>query len=168
MKKHAIIRRLGPLRMGLALSLGALALASCGQEPMPTTDESTAGKEGVTITNGRLVLPAVAGNPGAVYMDVSYEGPSVAMIRTVEVTGAKSAMLHQTLGEEYVSKMEEVSQVRVDSGDTLKLEPGSYHVMAMGLDPSLKEGGSTDATVTFVGGDSVTVPLEIRGPGDAG
>ena len=40
------------------------------------------------------------------------------------------------------------------------------HVMAMELDDTLAAGGETEVTLTFVGGDKVSFPVEIRAAGD--
>ena len=48
-----------------ALAFATLGLAACSDEPTPEADDRDTAEEGISITDGRLVLPAVAGNPGA-------------------------------------------------------------------------------------------------------
>ena len=45
-------------------------------------------------------------------------------------------------------------------------KPGGTHVMAMDLADTLAAGGETEVTVTFVGGDKVSFPAEVRAAGD--
>ena len=49
---------------------------------------------------------------------------------------------------------------------TVKFEPGGTHVMAMNLADTIAAGGQANVTVTFVGGDEVTFPAEVRAAGD--
>ncbi len=148
---------------GAALAIATASLAACSDEPAPAAAVDTRAMEGITITEPRLVLPAVAGNPAAVYFTVKNDSEADAGIRSVDVAGAKSAALHNTVDGEMVDAL--VAQV--PKGGELKFEPGSYHVMAMDLDPSLAAGGTTDVTVHFTTGKKSTFPAEIKAAGDA-
>ena len=108
------------------------------------------------------MLPAVAGNPGAVYFDIANSSDRDRMIRAASVEGAGSSQMHVT--EE--TGMQEILQVMVKAGETVKFEPGGTHLMAMDLADTLAAGGETEVTVTFVGGDKVSFPAEVRAAGD--
>jgi len=141
----------------LALTIASLGPAGCGEgAAVEAEDTATAGIE---ITNARLMLPAVAGNPGAVYFDVVNSSDSNMVIRAASVADAGSAMMH-------TGDMQEMTQVMVGPGETVKFEPGGQHIMAMDLADTVTAGGKADVTVTFVGGDEVTFPAEVRAAGD--
>jgi copper(I)-binding protein len=144
----------------LALGIAALGPAGCGEEPAAEAEAGTV--EGIAITNARLMLPAVAGNPGAVYFDLANSGERDRMIRAASVEGAGSAMMHAT----EPTGMQETLQVMAKAGETVKFEPGGTHVMAMNLADTIAAGGQANVTVTFVGGDEVTFPAEVRAAGD--
>ena len=72
----------------LALVLAGTGLAACGEQQAPPA-EKTDSKPGVAVTNGRLVLPAVAGNPAALYFDIVNSGDDYAVLRKAEVPNAK-------------------------------------------------------------------------------
>lgn len=148
------------------LAISAFGLAGCQQESAPM-DAAPEGIPGVTASNGRLVLPAVEGNPGAVYFDIINEGDEFATIRAVDVAGAQSAQLHESVEVSGQMTMGELGPVRLDKGEPVAFEPGGKHVMAMKLDPGLKPGESTDVTITFVGGDKLTFPATIEPAGGA-
>src|SRR5690606_17735970 len=97
-----------------ALAIAGLAVSGCGQQSSQTAQETAPeGMPGITVTIGRLMLPAVKGNPGAVYFDIAYNGDDAAMIRAVAVKGAKSAMMHTTVKDAAGNAtMEEVLQVQ--------------------------------------------------------
>ena len=62
--------------------------------------------------------------------------------------------------------MEETLQVMVKAGETVKFEPGGTHVMAMDLADTVAPGSQAEVTVTFVGGDKVSFPADVRAAGD--
>jgi len=154
------------LLAGLAALSLAFAAAGCGGEPETPVSTAPDAPEGVTISGGRLMLPAVAGNPGAVYFTIKNAGPDDVMIRAASVAGAASAMMHQTAEWNLQVDMQELMQVAVPKGSEVVFAPGGMHVMAMGLDDALTVGGETEVTLTFVGGDKASFPAEIRAPGD--
>ncbi len=152
-----------PIRIALALAVTAVFATGCSEAPEQT--EQLTGPdapEGIAVTNGRMMLPAVSGNPAAVYFDVVNDGTSNRMIRAVSVEGAQNAMLHVTDD----TGMQEVLQIAVPAGETVQFTPGGTHVMAMDLSDTVAAGGETEVTVTFVGGDKVSFPVEVRAAGE--
>lgn len=157
------------LLASVALSLAGLALAGCGGDPAEQAETAPDSIPGVTVTNARLVLPAVKGNPGAVYFDLAYGDPGTSArvgLNRVDVAGAKSAVLHEYSDWNLQKTMMEMAPPVIAKGETLKFEPGGKHVMAMELDESLAAGGSTEVTLTFAGGDKISFPAEIKAAGD--
>jgi copper(I)-binding protein len=144
----------------VALAIAAVGPVACSE--VPEQPAETAGPEGVAVTNARLMLPAVKGNPGAVYFDVANTGSGSRVIRAVEVEGAGSAMMHVMVD----GAMQDAAQMMVGPGETVKLEPGGRHVMAMGLADTVTAGSSADVTLTFVGGAKMSFPAEVRAAGD--
>jgi copper(I)-binding protein len=150
----------------IALTLGTLGLAACGEDPQPAADAASNTPEGVSVTDGRLVLPAVEGNPGAVYFTVQNDSDGQHMIRTVDVEGASSAVIHQMGTWNNQPSMDEVMQIGVPANGTLEFKPGDLHVMAMELDETLAAGGTTEVTLHFMRGEKATFPAEILAAGD--
>lgn len=150
----------------LALALAALGPAGCGETPeQPSGDPSA--PEGISVTDGRLVLPAVSGNPGAIYFDISNAGDRDIMIRAVSVPGAGSAVMHMTATWSHEVDMQEITQQPVKAGETVKFEPGGLHVMVMDIAGTVAPGSEAEATLTFVGGDKVSFPVQVLAAGDA-
>lgn len=155
--------------------LGALApaalllvVAGCSSEPEVPVDTTPDAPEGITVTDGRMNLPGVAGNPASVYFTIKNAGTEMQMIRSVHVQGAESALLHETSEWNLQVDMQELTQVAVQAGETLEFKPGGKHVMAMNLDPALAPGGEVEVTLTFVRGDKVSFPARVLAPGDEG
>lgn len=153
--------------LGLAIA-GSMTMAACSSESEAPASTAPDAPEGISVEAGRMTLPAVAGNPGAVYFTVRNASDSDRMIRSASVAGAGSALLHQTAEWNHQVDMQEVTQVSVPAGGELVFEPGGYHVMASDLADTLTAGGETEVTLTFVGGDKVSFPVELRPAGDDG
>lgn len=153
------------LLAALALSLAAVGPVACS-EPEPAAPAGPEAPEGLSVANARLILPAVKGNPGAVYFDLASTAQKTWMIRAVDVTGAKGAVMHQPGTWNKQASMDEMNQLPVAAGETVKLEPGGKHIMVDGLPDTAVKGGKAEVTLTFVGGDKMSFPAEIRAAGD--
>lgn len=168
-----------PARLAVCLA-GALALASCGRTPdsSPTTAASDAtgdasgavavsgpdAKPGISVSEGKLVLPVIPGRPAAVYFKVRNGGPGKAVLAGVDVTGAAKAEMHKTDG----TMMSSVKELQLEPGAEVDFAAGGLHVMVFDLDPKLKAGGTTELTLTFADGDKASLPLAITTMGAAG
>ncbi|MBC2669452.1 copper chaperone PCu(A)C [Novosphingobium piscinae] len=156
------------------LALAAL-LAACGtDQPAATSTDAASSapeaKPGLALSGGRLVLPAVKGNPGAVYFTLTNGAAAPATLAAVDVAGAGMAMLHETREIAGHSEMGELADPVVPAGGTLVLAPGGKHVMVDGLPADWKAGGTVELTLVFADGDklSATIPLEAPGGAAAG
>ncbi|WP_126175043.1 copper chaperone PCu(A)C [Tsuneonella rigui] len=150
-----------------AAILGAtLALSACGESPEQPAAQQTTGIPGMKISNARMVLAPVPGNPAAIYFDLAYDGDQALALNRAEVKGAKSAMFHDYGEYDFKVQMMEMLPVPLKKGDKLEFKPGGKHLMAMDVSPDLKPGGTTEATVIVSGGARQTFPVEIRAAGD--
>lgn len=143
-----------------------LALAACGSEPEQTVATAPEGIPGLAIENARMVLPPVAGNPAAVYFDLSYEGDRGLSIRRVDVTGAESAQMHNYTEWQGQKQMGEAMPIALTKGTKVPFEPGGYHVMVFGLPDTVEAGGTVEVTLTVSGGDKYSFDAPVRAAGD--
>jgi copper(I)-binding protein len=152
--------------MGAMAAMMGLGLAACsGAGDAPA--EAVAGQvHGMTITNARLVLAPVAGNPAAVYFDLSYEGDKGLTIRKAEVEGAGSTMMHEYGEYDRKVQMMEALPIALTKGTKLAFRPGALHVMAMDPPASLKPGEKVKVTLTMSGGSTQVFEAEVRAAGE--
>lgn len=149
----------------LALGVGTLGLGACGggaSEEAAVPD----AVPGLSVANARMVLPAVEGNPAAIYLDLAYNGDRNVAVNRVAVDGADSAVMHE-MGE-WDGKMEmmEMLPIVMKKGDAVKFEPGAKHIMVMDVSPELQAGGTTEATFIIAGGDKLSFPVQIQAAGE--
>lgn len=157
--------RLKPTRKIAATGalLLAATLAACGQSAKPEAEQASEqpaapdAKPGISVSEARLVLPLVAGNPGAAYFDLTNGGDKPAELAGAYVEGAQSAEIHETMG----GTMNLSAGTSLPAGETVRFQPGGKHVMVFGLADTLKAGSTTEMTLTFADGDKVSVPLKV-------
>lgn len=149
----------------LALGTATMGLGACGGGASEETAVPDA-VPGLSVENARMVLPAVEGNPAAIYLDLAYNGDRNVAVNRVAVDGADSAVMHE-MGE-WDGKMEmmEMLPIVMKKGDAVKFEPGAKHIMVMGVSPELQAGGTTEATFIVAGGDKLSFPVQIQAAGE--
>ncbi|QKG71571.1 copper chaperone PCu(A)C [Erythrobacter mangrovi] len=150
----------------IALASTAISLSGCGGKEAATEAVADTNAAGLEVTNARLVLPAVSGNPGAVYFDVKNIGEANVAIRKAAIKGAASAQIHDTTEWSGQKVMGEMGPVMIPAGRTDTFKSGAKHIMAFDLDPSLTAGSTTEMTLTIAGGKTSTVEIAVVGAGD--
>ena len=155
-KKHAAITAI----LGMSLTL-----AACGE-----AEVAEAAPEGIVpgleVTNARLVLPPVSGNPAAVYFDVAYNGERGVSISGAEVEGAASATVHDMMEYDFEMTMAEAGPIALPPGQSKTFEPGGLHVMAFELGDGFEPGGTVKVTLNISGGKKHKFDAEIRSAGE--
>ncbi|GAA4038173.1 copper chaperone PCu(A)C [Parerythrobacter jejuensis] len=149
----------------VALGLGGLSLSACGGEADTTVAEDT-GIPGMSVENARMVLAPVAGNPAAVYFDLTYTGDKALALRKANVEQAGETMMHEFGEYDFKVQMMEMLPLVINSGDTVKFEPNSRHVMAMDVQEDLAPGDKVNVTLTVAGGKEFSFLADVRAAGE--
>ncbi len=162
-----------PLRMlAVVGSVGLLAsLAACQKAENPAAQESAApgsgansgptAKPGISASDGHLFLPIVAGRPGAVYFTVRNDGPAPVSLVGVHVSGTGKAQMHKTEG----GSMAAVDSLEIAPGAQVEFKQGGMHVMVFDIEDTVKASGTAELTLTFSGGDKLSMPLRVESLG---
>jgi periplasmic copper chaperone A len=149
-----------------AAILPALAACSPGADA-PAGDATTAAATaGLTVSNARLVLPPVSGNPAVVYFDLSYSGAPGVSLTGVAVEGAGMTMLHDNVASEGKMQMVMTDAVPLTADAPVSFRPGGLHVMAMQPSDALKAGGTAKVIFTLSDGTTTTADVPVRAAGD--
>ncbi|MEE4450326.1 copper chaperone PCu(A)C [Novosphingobium resinovorum] len=155
--------RLAPLTLVCAAALVSM-VAACGKTPDSPTESNEAtlsgpdAKPGMVASDGKLVLPIVAGRPGAVYFTVRNDGAEPVTLAGVHVAGVGKAEMHQTNG----GTMAKVDSLPIDPGASMVFTPGGLHVMAFDIGAQVKAGGTAELTLTFSDGDKLSMPIRVE------
>jgi copper(I)-binding protein len=153
-------------RATLAILLAAFVpgLAACSGASERQTE--TAAPAGLTVSNARVVLAPVAGNPAAVYFDLSYSGAPGVTLTDVTVEGAGMTMIHDYAEDKGAMKMVMAGPVTLSKDTPVTFAPGGLHVMAMEPSAALKAGEAANVTLTLSDGTTATVAAPVRAAGE--
>jgi len=153
-------------RATLAILLAAFVpgLAACSGASEGETE--AAAPAGLTVSNARVVLAAVAGNPAAVYFGLSYSGAPVVTLTGVTVEGAGMTMIHNYAEDKGAMKMVMAGPVTLSKDAPVTFAPGGLHVMAMEPAAEWKAGDTVNVTLTLSDGTTQTVAAALRAAGE--
>lgn len=115
----------------------------------------------LTIQNAWSRATIGAGRPGVFYVEISNTGTTADALVGLSTPVAQMPMLHETVVTDGVASMPHAMSVPVPAGQSVKLAPGGYHGMLMGLTQALKEGDIFPVTLTFETAGEVTVNVDV-------
>ena len=98
---------------------------------------------------------------GGGYMTITNEGDTADALIGVTADFPR-VMIHQTVEEDGIAKMKHVDRIEIPSGETVKLSPGGFHVMFMGLEEPLVDGDEIPATLIFETAGEVEVIFNVE------
>lgn len=138
------------------LSLAALlALAA----PAIACDTVTQGD--VMLRNAWSRVSTGTQQPGVVYVEITNTGSRDDALIGLATPAAMMPMLHRTVVENGVSSMPHVMRIDLPAGQTVRLTPGDYHAMLMGLVAPLKEGDRFPVTFQFEQAGAATISANV-------
>lgn len=144
-------------------------LGACSDDAAAPAEDAVASPSaaGLAVSNARVVLPPVAGNPAAVYFDLSFVGAPGVTLDTVAVEGAGMTMIHDYAQTDGKMQMVMTDAVPLAPGTPVKFAPGGLHVMAMEPGAALVPGGTAKVTLTLSDGTVTVIDAPVRAAGDA-
>lgn len=110
------------------------------------------------IDDARVVLPPVAGGAAAIYFTISNRGKDTLFITKVEFANGSGTALAETGGVEPTR----LSNQPIDPGETVRLEPGTGHVVLTDYDSNVVPGAVSEMTLTFQNGQTVKIPAKVE------
>ncbi|MEO3431002.1 copper chaperone PCu(A)C [Pelagibius sp. CAU 1746] len=142
----------------LLLSTGVLATGPFAVTPAAAHDVKFAD---FTIEHPWARASAGPARNSAAFMIIHNGGGAD---RLIAASGdvAERVELHTHKMEGNVMKMRQVEAVDIPAGGMAALQPGSFHVMLIGLREALKEGDRFPLTLSFEKAGSVTVEVAVE------
>jgi copper(I)-binding protein len=131
--------------LGRAAEAGGAAVAQVGDLVV----ENAWARESVTPT-------------GAVYLTVRNQGAADDRLIGIATDVADRAELHGSVMQDGVMRMRPVAAIEVPAGGEAVLAPGGLHVMLIGLQAPLQEGGSFALKLSFETAGEVEVTATIE------
>jgi len=103
---------------------------------------------------------------GAGYMTIINKGTAADRLVSASSPAAGKVEIHEMSMQGNVMKMRGVAGgLPIESGKTISLAPGGYHLMLMGLKTPLKQGDKVPVTLIFEKAGKVDVTLDVQAIG---
>jgi periplasmic copper chaperone A len=121
-----------------------------------------AGELTVTGAWARTTPPGIP--MGAAYLTIHNDTKKSDRLLKLKASVGRKAEVHRTEVIEGVARMREVSVLHLAPGEKAEFAPGGMHVMLMGLEKPLVEGGSFELELLFEVAGPRKVKVLVRKP----
>lgn len=121
------------------------------------------------VEDGYGYLPVSVDEAG-LYFSIVNPGTTADTLLSLSCEEADGAMLHQSVPDGAMVRMEHLDLLEIPAGATVRLAPGALHVMLMGLDAVPAAGDSLHVALEFARAGTVrlTIPLIAYGESPPG
>lgn len=131
--------------------------------PALATEMSKAGDVGIEQPWARA--SAGRGANGAAYVTLTNHGQAPDKLIAASSPVASRAELHAHSMEGGIMKMRPVYAIEIAPGGQTVLQPGSMHIMLIGVHDPMKQGTTFPLTLTFEQGGAVTIDVPVEAAG---
>ena len=119
----------------------------------------------IVIDNAYMKQMPPGQHVGAVYLRIINNSKEDLILNYVHSPVAAEVEVHRNFYEEGMMQMRPVKHVRVPAGDSLRFEPGGYHLMFMGVESQFEVEDSFDLVLEFEGGKAVPTRVTVKPAG---
>jgi hypothetical protein len=107
--------------------------------------------------------PGAAGAESAAYLTITAPGGQADALLSASSPAADMVQLHEVSTDaQGMTGMHHIDRLDIPAGETVRLEPGGYHLMLMDLTAELAVGGTIELTLVFERAGNIVVEAEIR------
>lgn len=146
-------------RLVFALLAGTLSLAAFS---VARATEQVAGDLTLKTPWIRASVPGQVN--GAGYVQIDNKATQADRLISATTSGVNRVELHTIITENGVAKMREVPGIDVPASGVVKLMPGGFHIMFLGLSAPFKADTTIPVTLKFEKAGEVKVNFEIKPP----
>ncbi|MEQ8266048.1 MAG: copper chaperone PCu(A)C [Parvibaculum sp.] len=104
---------------------------------------------------------------GAAYLVIENRGTADDTLLEVRSGAAEKVEIHTMTMDGMVMKMRRLDALPIEAGETVRLAPGGFHLMLMGLGEPLTEGMSIPLTLVFEKAGDVEISAPVHAAGHA-
>src|SRR5215831_9141194 len=152
------------IRTYVLKSLACLAMLGCLAAAPARGDDVKAGD--LVISQAWTRATPGGAKTGGGFLTIENKGTASDKLIGASADVAGKVEVHEMTTNDGVMKMRPVEGgLTIDPGKTVKLAPGGYHLMMMGLKNPLKQGDKLPVTLQFEKAGKVAVTLDVQGVG---
>lgn len=121
----------------------------------------------LNIHGAQTTLPAVKGNPGAVYFRIN-GGPEDVKLLAVLSPDTQRIEMHESVSENGLVKMNKLDSVDIPAKSTVEFQRGGKHVMIWDINEAAIQRGTFPITFVFSNKDRIVADVKINPAPTAG
>nr|WP_224745960.1 copper chaperone PCu(A)C [Neiella litorisoli] len=116
----------------------------------------------LTIENAyvRSVIPGVPNT--AAFLSIANDCQQPVSLVSGQTDVADRVELHTHVHDDGMMKMRQVDAIVVPASGSVQLKPGGYHLMMMGVDPSINQATSIPILLTFSNGKQLSFDAPLK------
>lgn len=122
---------------------------------------SACGASGDIEAHNAWARPATKGENTAVYLTLHNHSSQADELIGASSPAAEAVELHETIMEDNVMKMSPVASVPLAANEEVTFEPGSLHIMLIGVKEDLKPGGHIGVILHFKNHEDITLEVPV-------
>jgi copper(I)-binding protein len=126
---------------------------------------SSTGGPSLTVSEAWVREAPMTDRPGAAYLVIANSGGQADALVGASSPAAASVEVHETVAAASgMTAMHPVERIEVPAGGSVRLEPGGYHLMLMGLKDPLVGGETVQLDLQFERAGTLSVQAVVRAP----
>jgi len=139
--------------LGFVVMLAMLFACTPADAPAPAAD---------LLVTDAWVRTTAADGTSAAYMTITNGTGTLERLIRASADAADVTMLHETVIEGGIARMDHLTGIDIAPGQSIALEPIGYHLMLIGLRHELVVGEQVSITLEFDSGKTITVDADVR------
>jgi len=116
----------------------------------------------ITVEEAWVRLPPPVADTAAAYMKIENHSAKDVEITGIETKAAKNPEFHSMEMHDGMMHMQKIENVVIPAHGSISFDPGSNHLMLIGLTRALKSGEHLMITLKTSDGESVMVHAEVK------
>ncbi|AWB32482.1 copper chaperone PCu(A)C [Orrella marina] len=142
-----------------------VSIAAAAALSLSTFASGAFAQESITSFSDSWIRGSVPGQKnGAGYLTITNQSDQPLELVSIDSDRADRIELHTIVREGGVAKMREVQGIPVPAKGEVKLEPGGYHIMFIGLKEPFKPDDHIPLVLNFDAAQPATVEFEVMPP----
>ena len=102
------------------------------------------------------------GKNSSAYLSIHNHSPNNDYLIDAKTNVAAITSIHNHINDKGIMKMRAVKQIAIPANGSIKLQPGGFHIMLMGLKKPLREGDKFDLTLIFKKAGTVLCSVLVK------
>lgn len=124
---------------------------------------SLAFADGLQVLDAWVPVAPPGAKTHAAYVSLTNEGATDRALIGIAADGFGMAHLHENKMSDGVMSMAALAQIVIPAGETLRMEPGSIHIMLMMPKSPVKAGETVNLSLSFNDGEVLDVEALVKG-----